>query len=108
MILSGLSFAAAEFAGFEKPEEKQRRSQQRKGDTDEGRRDGTERQEIQQKARAECRHRGPQRLAPREVLGAVHQVIEVGRRVERLFFLHGNQRIAARRTAARIGISKVF
>ena len=72
MAVSGLSFGAVKFAGFEKPEEKQRRSHERKGDGNECRRDGSERQEIEQKARAKRGERGPRRFAAREVIRTFH------------------------------------
>ena len=103
MAVSGLSFGAVKFAGFEKPEEKQRRSHERKRDADKRRRDGSERQEIEQKARAKCGERGSRRFTAREVIRTFHQVVELGRGVERFVLFHVNQRIAAHRPAARIG-----
>ena len=101
---SGLSFGAVKFARFEKPEEKQRRAHERKCDAHERRRDRSEWQKIQQKARAESGHRGACRLASCEVVGALQQGVELGRRLARFVLLHGNQRIAVHRAAARIGV----
>ena len=106
MALSGLSFAAAEFAGFENAEEKERRTRERKRDADERAGDRAERQKIKQEARAECRHRGARRFAPGEVIGTLKHCVEFRRWGGGMILFHCREWIGASRATARIGGEK--
>ncbi len=103
MALSGLSFAPAEFAGFEEAEKKKRRTRERKRDADERTGDSAEREKIQQEARAECRHRGARRFATGEVIGTLEQCVEFGRWSGGMILFHCREWIGASRATARIG-----
>jgi len=97
-----LGFGAAEFASFEKPEEKQRRTDERKRDAYESPGDRAKWEEIQQKARSKSGNGCARRLAARIVLRAVQQFIDLRWGVERWILLHGNLRIAAHSAVARM------
>ncbi len=103
-----MNFAAAEFAGLPQAEEKQRRTDERKGDADQRGGDGAERQEVQQHARAESGDRGACRFAPGKVVGELQHSVEVWRSGVVEVVLHGNKGIAARRPAARMAVRKNF
>lgn len=76
MDLFGLGFVAEQLHRTEEPEGKQRGTDERKGDIHSRCDDCSERQEIQQKARAKRCHRRTRRLPSRKLICTFQNVIE--------------------------------
>lgn len=104
MDLVSLGFVAEKFHRTEEPERKQRGPNERKSDIHRRCGDGPERQEIQQKARAKCRHCGLRRLLSGELVRAGEKMVERRPGIWGLILVHDIKLIAAPPAAARIGM----
>lgn len=107
MDLFGLGFVAEQLHPTEKPEGEQRGTDERKGDIHRRCDDCSERQEIQQKARAKRSHCRTRRLSSGELIRAVEKAIERRLGIWGLVLVHHIQLIAASAAAARIGMRKI-
>ena len=107
MAVVGCFVGSAEVTDFDQAQKKECGSQASESDPHESRGNDAQWQKIDKKARAETRHDGFHWLAPREIIGALHDGLDRGR----LGFGslgHFNNRIAARCVAACIECTPLF